>query len=70
MPPKQLVVIKGYRTRKDLAQILGITERTLYNLLTSEVFKDVIPRRSRISPAHQQLIFEHVGIPYTFDYEK
>ncbi|HMN90875.1 MAG TPA: hypothetical protein PKE68_12700 [Saprospiraceae bacterium] len=70
MPPKQLVVIKGYRTRKDLAQILGITERTLYNLLTSEVFKDVIPKRGRISPAYQQLIFEHVGIPYVFDYKE
>ncbi len=70
MLPKQLVVIKGYCTRKDLAQILGITARMLYNLLTSEVFKDVIPKRGRISPAHQQLIFEHVGIPYVFDYKE
>ena len=65
-PP--IVVINGYRTRKELAQILGITTRTLYNMLTSEAFKDKIPKRGRLSPAHQQLIFDYAGIPYIFNY--
>lgn len=69
MKPEKIIVITGYRTRKEIAGILGISERSLYNLLTSESFKDKIPKNGRLSPAHQQIIFEYTGIPYEFSYK-
>jgi len=68
MPNK--VIIAGFRTRKEVAAIIGLSERSLYNLLSSEKFKDKIPKGEQLSPAHQVLIFEHCGIPYTFDYSE
>ncbi|HMO39355.1 MAG TPA: hypothetical protein PKC76_08100 [Saprospiraceae bacterium] len=61
---KKVVIINGYRTRKEVAEILDINERTLYELLKSDYFKDKIPARARLSPAHQRLIFDYCGIEY------
>lgn len=62
----QTVTITGFSTRKEVAAIIQLSERSLYNLLSSEKFKDLIPKGDRLSPAHQQLIFEHCGIPCAF----
>lgn len=66
MPNK--VMITGFRTRKEMAAIIGLSERSLYNILSSEKFKDKIPKGEQLSPAHQVLIFDHYGIPHKFDY--
>ncbi|MDX1939291.1 MAG: hypothetical protein SFU99_02000 [Saprospiraceae bacterium] len=58
------VTITGYRTRKEIAEILDISQRSLYTLLTSEYFKDKIPKRGRLSPEHQRMIFDYCGILY------
>ncbi|MFN7117962.1 MAG: hypothetical protein ACK4TA_14265 [Saprospiraceae bacterium] len=60
----QKVTIYGYRTRKEIAEILSISQRSLYNLLASEHFKDKIPKRGRLSPVHQRIIFNYCGILY------
>lgn len=60
----QKIIISGFRTRKEIADILSISLRSLYNLLASEYFKDIIPKRGRLSPAHQRIIFDHCGIFY------
>lgn len=59
------VPLNAYRTRKEIAVILGISLRSLYNLLSSEYFKDKIPKRGRLSPAHQRIIFDYCGILYS-----
>ncbi len=66
----QKIRISGFRTRKEVAAIVKLTERSLYNLLSSEKFKDKIPKGEQLSPARQVLIFEHYGIPYKFDYSE
>ena len=66
----QKVSITGFRTRKEVAAIVKLSDKSLYNLLSSEKFKDNIPKGEQLSPAHQVLIFEHYGIPYTFDYSE
>jgi len=58
------ITITGFRTRKEVAEILGISIRSLYNLLTSESLKDKIPKRGLLSPEHQKIIFDHCGISY------
>ncbi len=58
------VTILGYRTRKEIAEILEISDRTLYNLLHSEYLKLKIPKRGRLSPIHQRIIFDFCGLSY------
>jgi len=58
------VTITGFRTRKEVAEILDISIRSLHNVLNSEYFKDKIPKRERLSPVHQRIIFDYFGILY------
>lgn len=69
MKQTKVIVISGYCSRKEVASILKISERALFKLLTSDALKDKVPKRERLSPAHQQLIFERAGIPYVFQCE-
>ncbi len=62
---KKIIIIQGFRTRKEVADILNISERTLYVLLKSDAFRHKIPPRTRLSPSQQRLIFDHFGIRYT-----
>jgi hypothetical protein len=64
----QKIIISGFRTRKEVRTIVHLSPKGFYNLLTSEPFKEVIPKKQQLSPAHQALIFTHLGIPYEFDY--
>jgi len=66
----QKISIMGFRTRKEVATIVKLSDKSLYNLLSSEKFKDQIPKGEQLSPAHQVLIFEHFGIPNAFDYSE
>jgi hypothetical protein len=68
METKQFIVINGYRTRQEVATLLGISPRALYNILTGDALADKIPKRGRLAPAHQQLLYDHIGVPYTFEF--
>ena len=53
-----------FRTRQELASILGISTRKLYSILNAEDLKGRIPKRNRLSPYHQKIVFDKFGIPY------
>lgn len=58
------VIISGFRSRKEIAEILQVSERTLFKLLNTEYFIGKIPKNKKISPAHQRIIFDYFGITY------
>ena len=56
------IIIEGFTTRQELAKNLNLSERELYDYLNDPYFEDKIPKRCRLSPAHQKIIYAYAGL--------